>query len=115
MTRRFLILVMALLLVPAATAFGQDSKPKAKTKSHKKHHVKKKSHKGAKAEYGQGGKDMGHGGKKLAHNVKHGRVVEGGKELGKGVYQRLVGSLEDSAEDGSTQGLINYFRGRHRG
>src|SRR5690606_38973655 len=41
--------------------------------------------------------------------------VELGKELGKGVYQRLVGSLEDSAEDGSTQGLINYFRGRHRG
>ncbi|MEG0637072.1 MAG: hypothetical protein RR517_31615, partial [Pseudomonas sp.] len=38
-----------------------------------------------------------------------------GKELGKGVYQRLVGSQEDSAEDGSTQGLINYFRGRHRG
>jgi len=27
----------------------------------------------------------GHGGKKLAHNVQHGRVVEGGKELGKGV------------------------------
>ena len=41
--------------------------------------------------------------------------VELGKELGKGVYQRIVGSLEDSAEDGSTQGLINYFRGRHRG
>ncbi len=41
--------------------------------------------------------------------------VELGKELGKGVYQRLVGSLEESAEDGSTQGLINYFRGRHRG
>ncbi|OUM27131.1 hypothetical protein B8W72_23515, partial [Pseudomonas putida] len=41
--------------------------------------------------------------------------VELGKELGKGVYQRLVGTLEDSAEDGSTQGLINYFRSRHRG
>ncbi|MCE0865298.1 glucose-6-phosphate isomerase, partial [Pseudomonas alloputida] len=41
--------------------------------------------------------------------------VELGKELGKSVYQRLVGSLEDSAEDGSTQGLINYFRGKHRG
>lgn len=41
--------------------------------------------------------------------------VELGKELGKGVYQRLVGAQEDNAEDGSTQGLINYFRGRHRG
>ncbi|RFP98286.1 glucose-6-phosphate isomerase, partial [Pseudomonas putida] len=41
--------------------------------------------------------------------------VELGKELGVGTYQRLIGSLEDNAEDGSTQGLINYFRGRHRG
>ncbi|TBU80661.1 glucose-6-phosphate isomerase [Pseudomonas daroniae] len=41
--------------------------------------------------------------------------VELGKELGKGVYSRMVGSEESCAEDGSTQGLINYFRGRHRG
>ncbi|MCQ6259845.1 glucose-6-phosphate isomerase [Pseudomonas sp. Q11] len=41
--------------------------------------------------------------------------VELGKELGKGVYNRLVGSEESAAEDPSTQGLINYFRGRHRG
>ncbi|WP_434562264.1 glucose-6-phosphate isomerase [Pseudomonas sp. R1-6] len=41
--------------------------------------------------------------------------VELGKELGKGVYNRLVGSEESAAEDASTQGLINYFRGRHRG
>ncbi|MBV4473653.1 glucose-6-phosphate isomerase [Pseudomonas sp. B2M1-30] len=41
--------------------------------------------------------------------------VELGKELGKGVYNRLVGSEETAAEDPSTQGLINYFRGRHRG
>ncbi|UVL83173.1 glucose-6-phosphate isomerase [Pseudomonas sp. B21-028] len=41
--------------------------------------------------------------------------VELGKELGKGVYNRLVGSVESAAEDASTQGLINYFRGRHRG
>ncbi|WP_443200834.1 hypothetical protein, partial [Pseudomonas sp. GM33] len=27
----------------------------------------------------------------------------------------LVGSEETPAEDASTQGLINYFRGRHRG
>ena len=38
-----------------------------------------------------------------------------GKELGKGVYNRLTGAEEASAEDASTQGLINYFRGRHRG
>ncbi|MFK3800284.1 MULTISPECIES: glucose-6-phosphate isomerase [unclassified Pseudomonas] len=41
--------------------------------------------------------------------------VELGKELGKGVYSRLVGTEETAAEDASTQGLINYFRGRHRG
>ncbi|MGH8417050.1 MAG: glucose-6-phosphate isomerase [Pseudomonas sp.] len=41
--------------------------------------------------------------------------VELGKELGKGVYSRLVGTEESAAEDASTQGLINYFRGRHRG
>ena len=41
--------------------------------------------------------------------------VELGKELGKGVYQRLTGGIEEPAEDASTQGLINYFRGRHRG
>lgn len=41
--------------------------------------------------------------------------VELGKELGKGVYNRLVGSDETNADDPSTQGLINYFRGRHRG
>ncbi|PHH40788.1 glucose-6-phosphate isomerase [Pseudomonas putida] len=41
--------------------------------------------------------------------------VELGKELGKGVYNRLVGSDETVADDASTQGLINYFRGRHRG
>ena len=41
--------------------------------------------------------------------------VELGKELGKGVYSRLTGGNEEPAEDQSTQGLINYFRGRHRG
>ena len=41
--------------------------------------------------------------------------VELGQELGKGVYNRLTGNLEEPAEDASTQGLINYFRGRHRG
>ena len=41
--------------------------------------------------------------------------VELGKELGKGVYNRLVGTEETAADDASTQGLINYFRGRHRG
>ncbi|WP_095109527.1 glucose-6-phosphate isomerase [Pseudomonas sp. Irchel 3E20] len=41
--------------------------------------------------------------------------VELGKELGKGVYNRLIGSEETPADDASTQGLIDYFRGRHRG
>ena len=41
--------------------------------------------------------------------------VELGTELRKGDYTRLVGSEETPADDASTQGLINYFRGRHRG
>ncbi|MFI8480911.1 glucose-6-phosphate isomerase [Pseudomonas sp. NPDC078700] len=41
--------------------------------------------------------------------------VELGKELGKGVYSRLTGTESDAAEDPSTQGLINFFRARHRG
>jgi len=41
--------------------------------------------------------------------------VELGKELGKGVYNRLTGTEEETADDGSTQGLINYFRRNHRG
>jgi glucose-6-phosphate isomerase len=41
--------------------------------------------------------------------------VELGKELGKSVYSRLVGSEDKPAEDASTQGLIEFFRGRHRG
>ncbi|WP_404944276.1 hypothetical protein, partial [Pseudomonas syringae] len=27
----------------------------------------------------------------------------------------LTGGTEEPADDASTQGLINYFRGRHRG
>ncbi|KUM38773.1 glucose-6-phosphate isomerase [Pseudomonas sp. EpS/L25] len=41
--------------------------------------------------------------------------VELGKELGKDVYQHIIGRGEGKADDGSTQGLIDYFRGRHRG
>lgn len=41
--------------------------------------------------------------------------VELGKELGKGVYQGLTDWEPTPAADASTQGLINYFRGRHRG
>jgi glucose-6-phosphate isomerase len=41
--------------------------------------------------------------------------VELGKELGKGVYQGLTDWEPAVAADASTQGLINYFRGRHRG
>ncbi|MCQ4348159.1 glucose-6-phosphate isomerase [Pseudomonas stutzeri] len=41
--------------------------------------------------------------------------VELGKELGKNLYARLTGEQASPAEDGSTQGLIDYFRSRHRG
>ncbi|WP_369959980.1 glucose-6-phosphate isomerase [Pseudomonas benzenivorans] len=41
--------------------------------------------------------------------------VELGKELGKNVYSRLLGAEQSTAEDQSTQGLIDFFRARHRG
>jgi glucose-6-phosphate isomerase len=41
--------------------------------------------------------------------------VELGKDLGRNVYQSLVGSQDANGEDASTQGLIEYFRSRHRG
>jgi glucose-6-phosphate isomerase len=41
--------------------------------------------------------------------------VELGKEMGKNVYQRMTSWEPEQAEDASTQGLIDYFRGRHRG
>ena len=41
--------------------------------------------------------------------------VELGKEMGKNVYQRMTSWEPEPAEDASTQVLIDYFRGRHRG
>ena len=41
--------------------------------------------------------------------------VELGKELGRNVYDCLSGERPASDEDGSTRGLINFFRSRHRG
>jgi len=41
--------------------------------------------------------------------------VELGKDLGTNVYTRLTGFDVSPADDGSTQGLVDYFRRRHRG
>jgi glucose-6-phosphate isomerase len=41
--------------------------------------------------------------------------VELGKELGKTVYQQMTGHDQLPADDASTQGLVDYFRSRHRG
>jgi glucose-6-phosphate isomerase len=41
--------------------------------------------------------------------------VELGKELGTSVYGSLIGFDAPPAADCSTQGLIDYFRRRHRG
>ncbi|GIZ12256.1 glucose-6-phosphate isomerase [Pseudomonas sp. NCCP-436] len=41
--------------------------------------------------------------------------VELGKEMGKEVYQRLTGQVQEPAADASTQGLIEHFRQHHRG
>ena len=47
------------------------------------------THKGkptVKGQMKEGTKEMGKAGKSLGHNVKHGRVVRGGKHFGKHVY-----------------------------
>jgi glucose-6-phosphate isomerase len=41
--------------------------------------------------------------------------VELGKEMGKTVYNHMTSCEPEQAGDSSTQGLIDYFRGRHRG
>jgi glucose-6-phosphate isomerase len=41
--------------------------------------------------------------------------VELGKDLGKAVYNQMTRFDAAPAEDASTQGLIDFFRGRHRG
>ena len=50
----------------------------APIKRHRRRH-------GAKHAYGQAGKNYGRGGKRFAKNIRHGKPVKGGKELGKGV------------------------------
>jgi len=37
----------------------------------------------AKGQYGESGKEVGKAGTSLGHNVRHGRVVRGGKHFGK--------------------------------
>ena len=41
--------------------------------------------------------------------------VELGKELGKNVYEQLLGQGAEPGDDASTAGLVAYFRNRHRG
>jgi hypothetical protein len=50
----------------------------APVKRHKRRH-------GAKHAYGQAGKHYGQGGKRFGKNIRHGKPIKGGKELGKGV------------------------------
>jgi hypothetical protein len=47
----------------------------------------------AKGQMKEGGKEVGRAGKSLGHNVKHGRIVRGGKRFGKhiGYAGRHVG------------------------
>src|SRR2546421_11865241 len=40
----------------------------------------------AKAQMKESGKEVGKAGKSLGHNVKHGRIVRGGKRFGKHIY-----------------------------
>ena len=67
-----------ILALPAPPAFAQQDTPGKPT---------------AKGQMKEGGKEAGRAGKSLGHNVKHGRVLRGGKRFGKhiGYAGRHVG------------------------
>jgi hypothetical protein len=61
---------VVILALAAPLAFAQQDTPGKPT---------------AKGQMKEGGKEVGKAGKSLGHNVKHGRVVRGGKRFGKHV------------------------------
>jgi hypothetical protein len=58
---------------------------KTTSTSRRRRHVRRHRRHGAKQDYANAGKSAGHGGKRFGKNIKHGKPVKAGKELGKGV------------------------------
>ena len=83
--------MMASLAIATPYALAQDDKTKAKPT--------------VGGEMKEGTKEMGKAGKSLGHNVKHGRVVRGGKHFGKHVYHGsknyAKGSVKATKKTGS--------------
>lgn len=63
--------------------------------------------------YSAGGKDVGHGGKEFGSEVKHGDVVEAGKDLGKGVGHGAakMGEGTGHAAKSAAKGVKNAVTG----
>lgn len=57
-----------------------------------------------KTSYTKGAKDMGKGGKEFGHDVKHGQVVDGSKDLGKGVGHGAAAMGEGTAHAAKSAG-----------
>lgn len=55
------------------------------TTHRRRRHVRRHRRSGAKEDYAGAGKSVGHGGKRFGKNIKHGKPIVAGKELGKGV------------------------------
>jgi hypothetical protein len=54
--------------------------------------------------YGKGGKDIGHGAKAMGSDVKHGDVVDGGKDIGKGVGHGVSKMAQGTGEAAKNAG-----------
>jgi hypothetical protein len=54
--------------------------------------------------YAKGGKDIGHGAKEMGSEVKHGDVVQGGKDFGKGVGHGVAKMGQGSGEAAKNAG-----------
>ncbi len=66
-----------------------------------------------KRSYAKGGKDIGKGGKELGHDLKHGDVVDGGKDFGKGVGHGVaaMGVGTGHAAKSAAKGVKNALTG----
>jgi hypothetical protein len=66
--------------------------------------------------YSKGGKDIGQGGKGFGENVAHGHVVDGSKDLGKGVGKgaAAIGVGTAHAAKSAGKGLTSAVTGKHK-
>src|SRR5215469_13901038 len=66
--------------------------------------------------YAAGGKDVGHGGKEFGSEIKHGDVVEAGKQLGKGVGSGAakIGEGTGHAAKSAASGVKNAVTGNKK-